>query len=208
MRSRFNFNTCVSYLLSTGLVLGPCHGAVDQPFYNDALTLEEMGIESLGLDSHFKKLVKPIKDLKPSDGNQKMARTVLKFLSDLNAVTGSRLCIDDGVSHAAAIYYSNGKPKTDREVAAFRNLLRSQNKCCPEGHDEEFSYDLKKDGKKEFGNIDDMTENEVWSWCFVFAGCLMMIIPNGLCQSIGAGMVTTGLYGVGQAGFEEKDKKK
>ena len=91
----------------------------------------------------------------------------------------------------AACFQHYGVPYKENKMKAFSTMLHNPQKLSPDT--EEFYIDFKKNGKKEFGNIDDMTDAEIQAYVWVFCGCLMMMIPNGICQGLGGGLVVSGV---------------
>lgn len=193
MHRFINFNIPLSCVLSTGLIFGPCYSRPIEPFCRESFSIEELGLESLGLDKEYKKLTGPIKELDAKSGRVKMANAATQFIAGLNTLTGCKLTIDDGIYQSALCLQHNGITIQQSKFAAFRKLLNKSQKSLSVEDNDEFSVDLKKSKNKEFGNVDDMSDTEILAYVYIFCGCLMMIVPNGICQGVGGGLTVAGV---------------
>lgn len=198
------YNLSISCVLSAGLVCGPYDCQFPDELDYRYSSVESLGLEELGLDKKVKKLVKPVMDLTAASGVKTMAVTTVQFIRNLNDMFGTKYTIDDGLYQSALIMQKNGARVDQNKFAALQKLLqRAEKSLSPD-----MGYDLKKPNK-EFGNMDQMCDEEALGYMFMLAGALLMIIPTPVTMGIGSGMVTMGLgLAVQYAGKEKEDKRK
>lgn len=206
------FNHAISYMLSAGLVAGPCYGGLPCQVYSESFSLEELGLEELGLDKPFKKILKPVMDLTVASGRNNMAFAANQFIANLNQQSGTKYSIDDGLYQVACTLQKNGIAVNQNKFAYMKKLMQQNKngiKLSVEDEPEfEFGYDLKSGKQKEFGNIDDMSDGEILGYVWILCGALLCIIPSGYTQAIGGSAIMYGLQEVVRCGAEDAKNRR
>lgn len=201
MSFRHHCHTALSMVLSAGLICWPCMGRAATPLDDCHISLEELGLEELGLDKDIKKLLKPVKELNVNSGIQNMARTAVQFLNGLNKLTGQRLTVDTGMAQTATVIHRNGLTVDQNKIAGMQKFLKQTQKSLS-------IDDNLHSLAKEFGNIDHMSESEILGYVWIFCGCLLCIIPGVITQGLGTGCIAMGLNEVVQGGYEEAKRRR